>query len=210
MAFNNALWQTTHSGKMKGINSIGTSCANNPFCIARRRNGESVCSHCYASTYMKMRHALKERLEENTKLLSTRHLVAGETPETNDEIFRFESFGDLYNDTHLENYLIICEHNPGTKFVLYTKNTWILDDVFNSKMITKPENLSIVVSSPALNKIIELDKKKYWFVDHVFTVYDKKFIADNNVNINCGAKSCLGCQICYHTNTDFYVSEKLK
>lgn len=210
MAFNGALWQTTHSGKMQGISSIGTSCANNPHCIARRQNGESVCSKCYASTYMKMRHALKERLEDNAKLLSTRLLQADEVPIINDPIFRFESFGDLYNATHLENFLLICNANPNTKFALYTKNIWILDEVFNVKGIAKPENLSVVVSSPLLNKHIELDMNKYWFVDHVFTVYDKKFIADNDVNINCGAKSCFGCQLCYHTNTNFYVSEKLK
>lgn len=210
MAFNNALWQTTHSGKMQGINSIGTSCANNPHCMARRENGESVCSKCYASTYMKMRHALKERLEENAKILTSRYLAEHEIPITNDKIFRFESFGDLYNTTHFENYLSICLHNPGTKFALYTKNIWIVDEVLNKKGVKKPSNLSIVISSPILNKRLELDMEKYWFVDHVFTVYGKKFIADNDVNINCGAKSCVGCQICYHTNTDFCVSEKLK
>lgn len=210
MAFNNALWQTTHSGKMQGINSIGTSCANNPHCMARRENGESVCSKCYASTYMKMRYALKERLEENANILTTRHLAEHEIPITNDKIFRFESFGDLYNATHFENYLSICLHNPGTKFALYTKNIWIVDEVLNKKGVKKPSNLSIVISSPILNKRLELDMEKYWFVDHVFTVYDKKFIDGNNVHINCGAKSCMGCQICYHTNTDFCVSEKLK
>ena len=64
MAMNGALWMTEHSGKMTGINSIGTSCANNPHCIKRRENGESVCSKCYAETYMKMRKALKEHLED--------------------------------------------------------------------------------------------------------------------------------------------------
>ena len=85
-----------------------------------------------------------------------------------------------------------------------------LDELFNKNGIKKPENLSIVVSSPLLNKPTEVDKNKFWFVNHVFTVYDKKFIADNKVDINCGARSCVGCQLCYHTNTDFYVREKLK
>jgi glycosyltransferase involved in cell wall biosynthesis len=35
-------------------------------------------------------------------------------------------------------------------------------------------------------------------------------IADNDVDINCGAKDCFGCQICYNRETDFYVREKLK
>ena len=210
MAMNGALWMTNHDGKMKGINSIGTSCANNPYCIKRRENGESVCSHCYAATYMKMRKSLKERLEENAQIITKRLLKDNEIPVTNANVFRFESFGDLYNSTHLANYVLIAERNPNTKFALWTKNTWILDELFNKNNVKKPGNLSIVVSSPRLNKQTIINKDKFWFVDHIFTVYDKKFIAENNIDVNCGAKNCLGCQICYHRDTDFYVREKLK
>ena len=116
----------------------------------------------------------------------------------------------MYNATQLANYVSICEKNPWTKFGLWTKNIWILDELFNEHQIQKPNNLSIVVSSPLLNTEMEVDRDKYWFVDHVFTVYDKQFIADNDVDINCGAKNCLGCQLCYHNDTDFYVREQLK
>ena len=210
MSMNGILWMTNHTGKMEGINSIGTSCVENPFCIKRRENGDSVCSHCYAATYMKMRKALKDHLAENAKILTTRLLEGREIPVTNSHIFRFESFGDLYNTTHLANYILIAERNPFTQFGLWTKNIWVLDEMFNKNGIAKPKNLSIVVSSPIMNKEIELDRKRYWFVDHIFTVYDKKFIEKNNVNINCGSKNCLECQICYYANTDFYVKEKLK
>lgn len=210
MPMNGALWVSEHSGKMTGINSIGTTCATNPWCIKRRENKESVCSKCYAETYMKLRKALKKRLEDNADILTTRLLEGREIPVTNATVFRFESFGDLHNAIHLENYVRICERNPYTKFGLWSKNTWILDEVFNVKRIKKPENLSIIVSSPKLNKVMELDKEKYWFVDHVFTVYDKKFIEANGVDINCGSRDCLGCQRCYHKDTEFYVNEKLK
>ena len=210
MAMNGALWMTNHSGKMTGINSIGTTCATNPWCQKRRENNESVCSKCYAETYMKMRKSLKKRLEDNAEILTTRLLSDREIPVTNAAIFRFESFGDLHNAMHLENYVRICERNPFTKFALWTKNTWILDEVFNTKGIEKPKNLSIVVSSPKLNEITALDLETYWLVDHIFTVYDKKFIEENNININCGARNCLGCQLCYHRNTELYINEKLK
>ena len=210
MSMNGILWMTEHTGKMEGINSIGTSCVDNPFCIKRRENGDSVCSKCYAATYMKMRPALKERLKGNFEILTTHLLKDREIPVTNSNIFRFESFGDLYNTTQLANYALICERNPFTQFGLWTKNTWVLDDLFNKNGIKKPDNISIVVSSPFLNKQMELDREKFWFVDHIFTVYDKNFIELNNVCINCGAKSCLGCQLCYHKNTEFYISEKLK
>lgn len=210
MAMNGALWMTNHDGKMKGINSIGTSCANNPYCIMRRENGDSVCSKCYAGTYLKMRKTLKEHLEDNANVLTTRLLEGNEIPVTNANVFRFESFGDLYNEKHLANYVLICERNPFTKFGLWTKNVWILDELFNKKGVKKPENLSIVASSPMLNKQMELGREKYWMVDHVFTVYDKDFITENNIDVNCGARNCLGCQLCYHRNADFYVREKLK
>lgn len=210
MSINGILWMTDHTGKMEGINSIGTSCLDNPFCIERMKNGDSICSKCYARTYMKMRKALKERLNGNFEILTTHLLEDREIPVTNAQLFRFESFGDLYNVTHLENYLLICERNPFTKFGLWTKNIWILDEVFNKNGTKKPDNLSIVVSCPLLNKQMELEKEKYWFVDHLFTVYDKEFIAANNIDINCGARSCMKCQICYHKDTEFYVNEKLK
>ena len=210
MSMNGALWMTNHTGKMEGINSIGTSCVDNPFCIKRMENGDSVCSRCYADTYMKMRYALKERLKGNAEILTTRLLEGREIPVTNSHLFRFESFGDLYNAIQLQNYLEICLRNPFTQFGLWTKNIWILDEVFNKKGIAKPTNLSVVVSSPFLNKQMELDKEKFWFVDHIFTVYDKKFIEENYVDINCGAKSCLRCQLCYHNGTEFYINEKLK
>lgn len=210
MAMNGVLWMTDHSGKMKGINSIGTSCANNPYCMKRRENGDSVCSKCYASTYLKMRKSLKEHLEENANILTTRLLKENEIPVTNANVFRFESFGDLYNVTHLENYVKICERNPYTKFGLWTKNIWLLDELFNKKGIKKPDNLSIVVSSPMLNVQMKLDREKYWMVDHVFTVYDKDYIKVNGITINCGSRNCLGCQRCYHVDTEFYVNEQLK
>ena len=210
MAFNGSLWETTHSGKMEGISSIGTSCVDNPHCIKRRADNYSVCSKCYAETYMKMRKALKEHLSDNAKILANTLLEGREIPVTNDLIYRFESFGDLYNETHLKNYVEITNRNPYTTFGLWTKNIWILDQVFNEEKIAKPHNISIVVSSPLLNKPLELDREKYWMVDHVFTVYDKKFIAANDVDINCGARSCLGCKKCYEDKDTFYINEQLK
>ena len=208
--FNGVLWETAHDGKMKGIKSIGTSCVDNPHCIKRRQDGCSVCSKCYAATYMKMRKALKEHLIDNAKILANTMLEGREIPVTNDLIYRFESFGDLHNATHLKNYVQIAERNPYTTFGLWTKNIWILNEVFNQDLIAKPKNLSIVVSSPLLNKSMDLDRGKYWMVDHLFTVYDNDFIYQNDIDINCGARSCLGCKKCYLDSNAFYINEKLK
>ena len=146
----------------------------------------------------------------NGETLKSKILQGNEIPITNDLIYRFEAFGDIENETQLINYVNICNRNPHTSFGLWTKNYVICDSVFNKRKIAKPDNLSLVVSSPKMNEVMKLDMKKFWFVDHVFTVYDKDYIKANNVNVNCGARSCLGCQICYHKGTEFYVNEKLK
>ena len=52
--------------------------------------------------------------------------------------------------------------------------------------------------------------EKYWFVDHVFTVYTKEYIKENNIDVNCGSKNCLGCQLCYNKDTEFHIREQLK
>lgn len=207
---NGIVWETNHSGKLKGMKSIGTCCANNKFCLARQKDKDGVCCHCYANTYMKMRKSLKEHLIENGEILKSKILQGNEIPVTNDLIYRFEAFGDLENETQLINYVNICNKNQHTKFGLWTKNYAICDRVFNKNGIAKPDNLSLIVSSLKMNEAIKLDMERYWFVDHIFTVYDKNYIKANNVDINCGAKSCLGCQTCYHRSTEFYVNEKLK
>ena len=210
MGYNGIVWETKHGGKLAGINSIGTCCLNNEFCLARMKDNESVCSHCYANTYMKMRKALKEHLIENGNTLKARILIENEVPTTNDLIYRFESFGDIANETQLINYLNICKRNPYTRFALWTKNVGVCERVLNKMGIDKPSNLSLVISSNKLNIPEQLDMEKYWFVDHIFTVYDKNFIDSNDIDINCGANSCLKCQKCYSRDTDFYVNEKLK
>ena len=53
-----------------------------------------------------------------------------------------------------------------------------------------------VASSVKLNEAAKLPA----YFDKVFTVYDKKTIARDNIQINCGARSCKGCQICYKPN----------
>lgn len=48
------------------------------------------------------------------------------------------------------------------------------------------------------------------YTDKVFTVYTKDFIKENMVDINCGGKHCLTCQLCYRNNGTFYIREKKK
>ncbi|HAU85702.1 MAG TPA: hypothetical protein DCW90_09405 [Lachnospiraceae bacterium] len=205
--YNGVLWETTHQGKMKGIPSIGTCCATNPICMQRQKDKNSVCAKCYAERYVKMRSTLKQHLTENANILSTRLLEKRELPYINQMIYRFESFGDLHNEIHLKNFIKIAEHNPNTRFALWTKNIWILDNVFIKEMVSKPNNLIVVASSPLLNKALTITRP---YIDHTFTVFDGKYIKEHNIQINCTSKSCLLCRKCYEKNGSFDIYEQLK
>jgi hypothetical protein len=44
----------------------------------------------------------------------------------------------------------------------------------------------------------------------VFTVYDKKHIEENQISINCGARNCFSCGLCYEKNGISIINEELK
>ena len=78
----------------------------------------------------------------------------------------------------------------------------------------KPENLSFIVSSNKVNQAELYHKKTFSDVNHIFTVYDKDYIRENNIDINCGGRACLDCikkhKACYFTDTELEIREQLK
>lgn len=154
-----------------------------------------------------MRINLKKKCERNMENLKEL-LNVNDLPTINALYFRFEAFGDLDNANQLINYFNIAKKNPKTKFAIWTKNPWIIDEVIKSG-ISKPKNLNIVLSSLEINKVT--DYSKYNWVDRVFTVYDKNYIKDHNIEINCGGLKCMSCLKCYKkSNKTFFINEKLK
>ena len=197
-----------HNGKMKGMQSLSTSCLHNKFCQARSKDPNSICSKCYAQRQMNTYKNMNPCLERNAEVLCNRILNMNELPTLNCLYFRLEAFSDLSNETQFINYLNICKKNPSTRFALWTKNCFIVDKVFNNGY-KKPKNLNIVVSSSYLNKMD--DVSKYNWVDRLFTVYDKEHIKNDDVEINCGGLSCMNCLKCYKKSSKvFYINEKLK
>lgn len=194
------------SGKMQGIPSISTSVLDNPICQKRRQQKDSICAGCFAANTAARYSSLAKNLSSNLELLSSEILPPDVLPRFIPElasIVRFESFGDLANVNQAVNYLNIARMNPGVRFAIWTKNIAILAQAVD--MVGKPENIRIIFSSPMVNNAVSVDKIQSIFpcVDAVFTVYDKKHIAENNTEINCGAKSCITCRNCYD-KSDFY------
>lgn len=202
------------SGKMEGIPSISTSVLDNPICQKRREQKNSICGKCFAASTAARYSSLAKNIKSNLELLTGEILPLDMLPRFIPElakIVRFESFGDLANVNQAINYLNIARVNPDVRFAIWTKNIAILAKAV--EMTGKPENIRIIYSAPIINQAIEAEKVKRGFpcVDAVFTVYDKKNVTENNVDINCGAKSCITCRNCYD-RPDFYadIREQLK
>lgn len=196
-----------HTGKMKGMQSLSTSCLCNKYCKSYASDSSKVCSHCYAQTQMKMYSNMQQCFERNTKILTKSIIDKKYLPIINAAFFRFEAFGDLNNIIQVINYFNVCKRNKKVKFALWTKNPSLIDIAIKNGN-SKPNNLQIILSSHYLNMPASNDQ--YDFVDKIFTVYDKKYIDENKININCGAKSCLLCHKCYVKNKEIYINEKLK
>lgn len=197
---------TNHSGKMSGMVSISTSVTTNKRCEKNATIKGSICEKCFASKQMKIFPTMENPMVENQRILTTSILPIEILPTINNLYFRFEAFGDLNNDIQVMNYFNLCYKNPRTKFALWTKNPDYIATAIK-KGYKKPDNLNIILSSLFINKE---RKTKYDFVDKIFTVYDPQHIDENNVNINCGAKSCFDCALCYEKNDVKIINERLK
>ena len=198
-----------HTGKMAGLQSLSSSIVLNPNCVRRMQKQDSICSKCFAAAMMNRYKDLDRCLQENTPILTGSILPDSVLPVIPSRYFRFEAYADLNNWIQFVNYRNIAAKNPDTLCALWTKNPHIIAQALE-RGYTIPANMQIVLSSPLVNKPIK--STKYTFVDKIFTVYDKK--TAKNVNINCGARSCLACGRCYRPNPDGakiqYINEILK
>ena len=199
-------YTVNHSGKMAGMNSLSTAVTTNERCAKNAQIPGSICAKCFAERQMKRFPSMEKPMVENQRILTSDILPMEKLPRINNIYFRFESFGDLNNHIQVINYFRICYKNPKVKFALWTKNPDYIEEAIAAGY-EKPENLNIVLSSLFINKE---RKNVFDFVDKVFTVYDEKFIDEHGININCGARNCFTCGLCYEKNGINVINEKLK
>lgn len=205
----------THGGKMENLISISTS-PFNPICNKRAANPKSICAHCFSRRMLKVYRALAAKLDRNAKLLSTVELTPADVyhfkPKSG--YFRFEAFGDLFSTLQVKNYFTIAEvlGADGINCALWTKNPQVIKAAIDEYGLKKPANLNIIYSVAGLNSNVGAAIYKafhecgYTFIDKVFTVYDNA----DGVAINCGARDCAGCGLCYTKNDTVFVNELLK
>lgn len=211
------------SGKMYGIKCITSACTVNDHCKSLHTNG--ICKHCYAFRYLNMRPTVRKCYERNSNVLSNAMDVSFMPSFRHGEFVRLESFGDLINREHIENYLLICFKNPKTNFALFTKRRFILDAFFTAFEVKKPKNLAIVSSAYALDddKNTELyasyvtnDQLGFKLIDTVFNVYtnDENIQKKDKLALStCECeKQCQFCLACWNNKMDdlMLVKEHIK
>lgn len=209
-------YTTNHTAKMAGIASLSTDINSNPLCQARRSNGAAICSLCFSASLWDDKRGQYRRVnkafKENTEIICNRILKDEELPEIDPKrfpLFRFEAFADLQSVIQVLNYFKIAKRNPSVKFALWTKNPGFIERAL--RLAAKPENIQIVLSSLRIN---QPTKARFPFVDKIFTVYDEEGIKAGQIDINCGARSCMTCRLCYEKNKEgqplVQVREKVK
>ena len=94
---------------------------------------------------------------------------------------------ELINNTHLINFMNICNKNEDVIFTLWTKRNDLIKRHFKNHK--KPKNLILIFSNSKFDK--PMDKIPLYF-DKTFNVINK----NSNIKANCSGK-CKDCMICY-------------
>lgn len=212
------LWIVNHNArKLEGISSISSSVTDNAKCSAWRKIKDCICIHCYAYNQQAFQTGLREHNTLNGIIL--RNVLIPVCAFKHLKIvfpyLRIESFGDVANVTQARNYIRIIKAFPGKRCAIWTKNIQIWHEAFMLEG-GKPKNTTFVVSSPYLDfkPISTTILENYPEIDHIFTVYTKKFAKENNIVINCGGRKCLECIAkktnCYFAGGPLYINELKK
>lgn len=202
---------TNHTGKMRGLWSMSTSPLCNALCKCRAKAEGSICQKCYSMEMQNQYSDLARVLQRNTEILTSQILEITPVIGCKSGLFRFESFGDLNNTIQVVNYFRVARENGGAKCCLFTKNAHIIREAVEEFDLVKPKNLQIIGSSYQINEPMTEYYRQFDFIDRVFTVYDKEYVAKHGIEITCGARSCRGCRKCYEgTHESYEIRELLK
>jgi len=196
------------TGKMEGMWSLNTSPSTNPFCLEMRKNPHYICKSCYTKGSEGRWAGTREAWAHNGAVLASRRLTNSEIPllsarKSAPIIFRFQAHGDLMNTTHYRNLIKIAKLNPDTMFAIWTKNLNVVWKVG----IPKLDNMIHIYSTPLLDQLRPTLPTGF---DKVFSVFTRPYVAENDVDINCGARECFTCRLCYTHNSTVYVNELIK
>ena len=109
------------TGKMVEIPAINTNTLTNEFCQEMRTSSpKCICWYCYSYDMLEgSRKNCQPAWQLNSEILSG-GLLGYPLPQFNSLYVRFDGHGELINETHFINYLLIAQHNPKSTFSLFT------------------------------------------------------------------------------------------
>ena len=193
-------WEMT--GKMETMISLSTSCQENNFCKAYRKNKNFICKDCYAWKELNAYSTVRNKAKFSTLILCNVELLPCDIPMVNNRYFRFEAFGDLQTTIQFKNYNLFCIVNDFINCTLWTKNPFIIENALKEFNIVIPENFKIIYSIPELDrKLTAAEKKaiieKYPFIWYFFAVYSENGMRKVEYGYICKMK-CSECNyFCY-------------
>ena len=190
------------TGKLKKVSAVNSSPLDNPFCLEMAKSSDNICHYCYSQSMLKgFRKNCRPSWAKTGEKMSSQPLDDSEVPTIKTELCRFSAHGELFNKTHADNCFTIARGNPSVQFALWTKRPELVD-VDNC-----PDNVVLVLSSKCMNVPDELPDGFH----KVFTVWSGLGIEREGVIINCGARDCDACRLCYNKNNGVVnVNEKIK
>jgi len=156
------------AGKLVFIPAINTNTLTNEYCRKMHSsNARCICTECYSFAMLEgSRKNCAPAWEKNSILLKSN--ILKEFPQFNSLYARFHGHGELINETHFINFLLIAQYNPKTTFSLFTKRHKLVkkvlqgidwygsthasgQDVFIRKI---PQNLILVYSNPIKDRMV--------------------------------------------------------
>lgn len=202
---NGKFYTTTDAmdGKMTGMKSLNTSPSLNPNCLKMQKTRGTICVQCYSNKTEARWPNARAAWRNNYHTLTENLLELDELYTTREDTYRLSAHGDIGNRIHYLNYVSIVKNNPQTIFSIWTKR---LDIIKEGGLIQLP-NLIHIYSAPKLNpRNVQLPAG----FDKVFNVYTYDYAKKHNIDINCGARNCKECGICYAKNGITIINEVVK
>ena len=212
---NNKIHLSKMTGKLNGLHAISTNTVTNKFCqkMNASTKDNQICTICYSHTMLKSyRKNMQSALERNSVLLSKAVLEYDDIPFYTHAFIRINAHGELINDTHFRNIVLIARKNRHCTFALWTKRKDIVNRVAyhedNHKAFANgmdlPSNLILVYSNPVINKVMYSPPR------HFHKVFNNVEYDHKEKEQNCTGQKCIDCMICYNFETPSVVIEAIK
>ena len=174
---------TKMTGKMQDIQCLNSNTLSNAFCLAMQQQPDSICASCYSFSTLAFRLTCVPLFERNSRLLAN-PIAWDDLPRLTTLMFRIHAHGELQNDAHMLNVHNLAAKNPRTTITIWTKRKDIINRYH--KRYTQPDNLIIIFSNPATDKIMPTVPQGF---NKTFNV-----VTQDSPAINCVGR-CMDCTL---------------